>query len=38
MKVCVCGIHGLTYIETFKLEVAWATDKQLQVFCNVMLL
>ena len=38
MKMCMCGIYGLTRIETFKLEVAWATDKQLQVFCNVMLL
>ena len=24
-----CGMHGRTRIETFKEELAWATDKQL---------
>ena len=32
-----CGVHGCTRIETFKEELAWATDKQLQVISNIML-
>ena len=32
-----CGIHGLTRIEIFKEELAWATDKWLWVIGNIML-
>ena len=33
MYACGC----LTHIEVLKEELPWATDKQLQVVCNIML-
>ena len=32
-----CGICGCTRIKAFKEELAWATDKWLQVSSNIML-
>ena len=32
-----CGVHGCTRIEAIKEELAWGTDKQLQVISNIML-
>ena len=30
-----CGIREYTHIETLKEELAWATDKWLQVISNI---
>ena len=32
-----CGVRGFTHIEAIKEELAWATDKRLQVISNIML-
>ena len=32
-----CGVHGRTRIKVIKEELAWATDKRLQVISNVVL-
>ena len=32
-----CGVHGCTRIKEIKEEMAWATDKRLQVISNIML-
>ena len=34
---CGCGVRECTHIEEFKEELAWATDKWLQVVSNKML-
>ena len=33
----VCNIHGYTHIETFKQELAWATDKLLRIIAVICL-
>ena len=32
-----CGVHGLHVLSRLKGELAWATDKRLQVISNIML-